>query len=375
MKGKKIPVNETEDLTEEDIRRIIKNIKKQIQAVNGDIEKKLLSQPDAEKIDVVNQSKTTEVSTGGDTDKGNIGHVDTLVVKSFTMDLIKKDPLNLFSSSPDYNIIKEGITLGTKLAKKLRVQSEEKVVQFNRQQRGKLDKRMIHTLGFGGESVFQRFETETSNETIVYVSVDGSGSMSGAKWKSAQTFAISLAQVSSLLTGFRVILTYRYTFNPKDNSYSGIRGHKPLMLVAYDSAHDDMSKVKELFPYLDAFSYTPEGLCFEAIQKDIIESTQNTDVLFINLSDGMPEYTCHDGYKSFSYSGPKALAHTRREVEKLWEKGVEVLSYFIGGGDGDSALGHDFRTMYGKDATFIDIESLGQLAMSLNKKFLRKVKR
>ena len=48
-------------------------------------------------------------------------------------------------------------------------------------------------------------------------------------------------------------------------------------------------------------------------------------------------------------------------------KGVKVLSYFIGSGYGSNE--DNFKSMYGKDASFIETNQLVPLAKSLNKMF------
>jgi len=48
------------------------------------------------------------------------------------------------------------------------------------------------------------------------------------------------------------------------------------------------------------------------------------------------------------------------------------LSYFIGGDYERSSNTEDFKKMYGKDAKFIDVNSVSALAKTMNKKFLEK---
>ena len=47
------------------------------------------------------------------------------------------------------------------LGKKLQVRGEDKSTVFNRQKVGKIDKRMISSLGFGNENVFQFTEIDS----------------------------------------------------------------------------------------------------------------------------------------------------------------------------------------------------------------------
>ena len=61
------------------------------------------------------------------------------------------------------------------------------------------------------------------------------------------------------------LLTSRYGRNGK--SY-------PMMLIAYDSRVDKISKIKEsISPTTPIVITTPEGLCFEAVMKEIEPSS------------------------------------------------------------------------------------------------------
>ena len=57
----------------------------------------------------------------------------------------------------------------------------------------------------------------------------------------------------------------------------------PMIMVCYDSRVDKLQKVKNLFTALDVSGTTPEGLCFEAIEKDLIPGNSNQDSYFINF--------------------------------------------------------------------------------------------
>ena len=82
---------------------------------------------------------------------------------------------------------------------------------------------------------------------------------------------------------------------------------------------------------------TPEGLCFEAIMGEIIKQSANTDAYFINLCDGEP-YMTHDK-QHFRYTGVEAQIHSRKQIERMRSRGINVLTYFIGGkGDFQAVL-------------------------------------
>ena len=102
--------------------------------------------------------------------------------------------------------------------------------------------------------------------------------------------------------------------------------------------------------------------------KDFVGGTNNRDSYFLNFSDGQPMFS-DDG---FEYYGDSALQHTRKQVKEIVKKGISVMSYFIGDSyESDRNMG-DFKTMYGKDAQFIDVTSVTSLAKTMNNLFLEK---
>ncbi len=136
------------------------------------------------------------------------------------------------------------------------------------------------------------------------------------------------------------------------------KSNVPLIMVCYDSRTDKLIKVKNLFSALDVSGVTPEGLCFEAIQKDLIPGTSNQDSYFINFSDGQPYF----GNNEIQYQGERAENHTKKMCNNMRAMGISVLSYFIGGEyeyDDDNKA---FTTMYGKDAEFINATNMMQVA-------------
>ena len=77
---------------------------------------------------------------------------------------------------------------GTMLGKKLQVRGEDKSTVFNRQKVGKIDRRMISSLGFGNENVFQFTEIDSYKKANLHISVDASSSMNGEKWSKFFSF-------------------------------------------------------------------------------------------------------------------------------------------------------------------------------------------
>ena len=115
----------------------------------------------------------------------------------------------------------------------------------------------------------------------MHISLDASGSIGGASWAAAIKTATAIAKAATMITSLRVIISYRGTFN------NG-KSDQPLMHIIYDSKVDKFSVVSDLFKYVQANGGTPEGLCFESIQKEIESLSVGSDGYFINMSDGCP---------------------------------------------------------------------------------------
>ena len=130
---------------------------------------------------------------------------------------------------------------------------------------------------------------------------------------------------------------------------------------------------------------TPEGLCYESIMEHLPTSTDD-NFYFLNFSDGQPymAYTDING-DSISYVDESASLHTRQQVNKIRDKGYKILSYFIKE-QYESLYNYNlssvttevdkvrkqFKTMYGKDASFINVKNIFDIAKTINKMFLDK---
>ena len=326
------------------------------------------------------ESGVTQVQVGGDVQQSNwksnntnfTGQTQVLFVKKITQQMVDDNVFpSLFSNSSSYyggrtsDSVINGKKLGTMLGKKLQVRSESRTLKNSRLDSGRIDKRLIAELGFGNSKVFQTTFVENYNDAIMHISVDASGSMGGDKWRNTMTAVVAICKAASMISGLDVVVSFRTTH------HSGNRGGQPLVAIGYDSRVDKFRKIEQLWPNLYAGGTTPEGLCYEAIMKDFVPSTSNRDSYFLNFSDGMPMF----GDGSFDYYGDEALQHTKRQVKEIIKKGISVLSYFVGDNDYDRSRNmDDFKTMYGKDAEFVDVSKVSSLAKTMNNLFLEKGK-
>jgi nitric oxide reductase activation protein len=192
--------------------------------------------------------------------------------------------------------------------------------------------------------------------------------MGGEKWRNTQTVVSAIAKACSMINNVDLVISYRSTQNTNDSYRRNSSSNYPLMLIAYDSRTDKINKVRNLFPLLNASGTTPEGLCFEAIMKEIEPTSNDKDSYFLNFSDGMPMFT----NKEVDYNNDTAINHTKKMVDEIRYRGVKVLSYFIGDSWDRDRSKNTFTKMYGKDAEFIDVTSVLPVAKTMNRKFLEK---
>ena len=253
--------------------------------------------------------------------------------------------------------VDKGIKLGTMLGKKLQVRGEDKSTVFNRQKVGKIDKRMISSLGFGNENVFQFTEIDSYKKANLHISVDASSSMGGDKWEKTMINTVAICKAVDMISNLSVQVTFRCT---QDN--------KPYIVMAYDSRVDKFSKVKQMFGGLRPSGTTPEGLCFEAIMKEFVPINNDLDSYFLNISDGQPYFPGHHFY----YGGDAAERHTNKMVKMIEGMGIQTLAYFIGDGYSNSSDERSFKNMYGKGAKMIDVTNVNQITKTMNQLFLQK---
>ena len=361
------------DLTLAGKRSLENAIKKQKKFMDGEITKKKLSKKDAAALNAIEESGASYEKAGEDMNEWRSGGrgTDVIVIREVTEKLIESGEFRMLHNSRwtrDDNelAIANGIRLGTMLGKKLQVRNDEKSTKFNRLYTGKIDKRLVAELGFGNESVFHKVMVDRYSPAILHISIDASGSMSGDKWSNTMTSTVAIAKAASMISNLDVVISFRSTHDTNRNSRTS--NHYPLIAIAYDSRKDKFSKISRIFKGIHATGTTPEGLTFEAIMKELVPGGINKDSYFLNFSDGMPMFHNDTMY----YNGDEALKHTKKMANKIRNMGVKVMSYYIGGNyESDSSM-NDFKKMYGKDAHFINVTNVFEVAKTMNKMFLDK---
>jgi hypothetical protein len=352
-----------------------KKIEKQKEFLRGEVKKGNVTSSENQQLDTIDKSGTELKKVGEELANGTVvtKGIDCIVVKKMTQSLLESAEFPL--ADLRYNAkegehknqiqcaseVAEGIRIGTILGKKLQVRSESRETIFNRQLVGRMDKRMISSLGYGNEHVFYTKEVDAYKKANLHISVDASGSMGGTKWRKTMTNIVALAKAVDMISNLEIQISFRTT-----------SGDLPYIVVAYDSRVDKFIKVKTLFQYLTPGGTTPEGLAFEGVMKQMVGSTTDCDSYFLNISDGEPYF--HG--KGYNYQGHFASKHTKKMVDKIESMGIKVMSYFVsdygGPADQHSGSGKVFKDCYGKAASYISITNVNEVVRTMNKLFMNK---
>ena len=356
--------------------KIAKSFEKQKDFLAGKIKKKKVSKREKTMLDVLEKSQIDLVPVAQEMMKasGFVGSVECILVKNMTKELILSEefPMSIGANNESSRTelqknVDAGIVLGTKLGRRLQIRNEINIDKFTRRNLGKIDKRLMHELGFETDTnIFYSTFTNKYKKVNFHISVDASASMRGPKWNRTIKLCVALAKATSMIDNVDLTISFRTTMS-----------YNPYIVVAYNSKVDKFSKIKNLFSYLIPVNTTPEGLCFEALMKFLPKADTNTNCYFVNISDGEPcfYYTNTSSGIAFSYRDKSACEHTRTQVRKIKESGYNIISYFVSDYDsfGMEVLRQNFKTMYGSDSHFINVENLNQIVKTVNGKMMEAI--
>lgn len=339
--------------------------------MNGDVKRKKVTAAEASAIDSMEQAAAEMVDIKGD--GVPFGHC--IVTRKVTDAVIDADwfPFGVRSktlAAENDEAMVEGRRMGAILEHRLQVRNDPQMTIQTRLPQGNLDRRLLAQLGMDITSVFNKTRVDQHRPVMLHLTIDASGSMSGKKWYRSMVVATAIAYLSTRMRNVDAVITVR--------GGSDI----PMVAVMFDSRKDSFKQYQRYMRCIRPMSNTPEGLCFKATLDLVLENANTHDVYFINFSDGEPSFA-YNGRKSlangvkeyFNYGGKVAFDHTRNMVNRIRERGVKVLSYFIC--DEGSYYGTPtqktrdaFRYMYGQDAQFVNVQSATEVLRTLNKLLL-----
>jgi hypothetical protein len=392
---------DTSEFNKAELNRLKKQIEIQRSALRRDHSdtKEAISPTDSKILDLIEQTGITLEPVGENLDPvGNKAKVNCIVVHKLTKELIQSNstifPLtcyNVFGSTgsgryADY--VNKGFVLGKTLGKKLQIRNELNVTKYIHRQSGKIHRRLLANIGAGLEDIFYRSRVDKFDKIRVHISIDASSSMDlEQKWGPTLTCVVAICVACSMVGNLAVSVSFRTTHNTTN-------GELPYVVLAYDSEKDKLTKIKSLFPFLHPSGCTPEGLTFEATMDKFIvgKKTDDQEHYFLNISDGEPFYSIPSQLNqygiSFNYTGPAGVQHTKQQIQKIKDRGVKVMSYFIDdprfnvnqyhthyacqppNSSSKSHLQVQFEEMYGKDAKIINVTNVMEISKTLNELFL-----
>lgn len=367
------PSGPIKELSDAQKNRLKKAIERQRDFTNGEVKKKNMKSADADRIEEVAQSNTTLHDVNLKEHGGSVDPIEVVVLRGMDDKLLNNNDLvgsqySTYDSLRNNEAVEAGWQLGTLLGRKLKTRDEERSLKTTRLDSGRIDKRLIAELGFGNEKVFSQIFNKTVRKSTIHISLDASGSMGGNKWSSAIKTAVAIGRACSMVSNIRVVIDVRGQTNGNYSRRGGSTA-RALVWVVYDSAKDSTVVLRTKFKRLYAGGSTPEGLCFDAIMKEILSTSKDSDTYFINVSDGEPAWN--------GYYGDIAERHTRSMMEKMRNNNITLLSYFATDRDKTRALQTSswvsFKSMYGKEAVLIDTNDFNALSRSVNEMFVRKL--
>ena len=403
----KISEGEMSKDVEREIEKLIQNQQK---FLAGELPKEQVTENQKALLDLIEKHGITLVRVVLPTLKsGNDSSlkIDCIVVQKMTRELVMSGQdifplcgsMKMGKDTPEppedvANAVKRGISLGTKLGRKLQIRAEVHPIKIVRKKSGKINRRQLHEAAFDAEDLFQKIRIENRPDANIHITVDASSSMCGNKWNKTMTAVVAICKATSMVHNIHTTVSFRTT------QVSGVT-QLPYVVLAYDSKVDKFNKVRTLFSYLVPDGCTPEGLTFSAIMHLFEGITPDEkDRYFLNLSDGEPYFVlvAPETGLTVEYCDEIGVSHTKSQVDKIRRHGVQILSYFI---EEDylgikmkknpndmtpeereeekerekrkdvSPLRKGFHKMYGKTAKFIDVNSVVELAKTINGLFIK----
>jgi hypothetical protein len=352
-----------------------KEMKKAQEVIAGEAKKKKITKAEAEAISAIEQAQADMVDIKGD----GVPFGRCIVLRKLNDKVLEQDWYifrNHWNSSHKERAIVAGRRMGAILAQRLQVRNDPMMTKQTRLPQGNIDRRLLAQLGMDIEQVFHKSRTDIHRPAMLHLTIDASGSMSGDKWNKTIAVAVALAYVGSKIRNVDTVIS--------------IRGGTeiPLVSIIFDSRRDQfqtfMKNVRKIAPA----GGTPEGLCFKATLDLVLECADTHDVYFINFSDGEPSFsytkrsslstkdTSGSSSDYYNYGGEHAWNHTRAMIKQIRDRGVKVLSYFISEVPKERIMNtpysgvRAFKTMYGENAEFINVENAGEVLRTLNKLLL-----
>ena len=304
---------------------------KQQDFLDGNTKKRKVSKKLSDVVSTMEESKT-EVSTikvnGTEYPYLRVqkltDSVKPLLKSHLVTESIKYDTWGTHTTQKDW--VKTGRRLGQIIVDRIKVRHDRNETKFTRRPLGKIDRRLIYSLGVDNENVFFNKIIQDYQDSIIYLTLDCSSSMSGDKWKNTIILTTGLAYAAKKINNFDIVVNLRYGL---DSIWS---------ITMFDSRIDALTHFTKWMPLFHAAGYTPESIVYE-IEEKFIKSlkTHDNNVYFITMTDGQPNYSPSNrsyydhskGFNAWDSDDSPAIRHCKKMVKSFKEMNINILSYFI----------------------------------------------
>ena len=330
--------------------------------LNGNTKKKKITKKMRDAVSTMEESDITVSSV--EIDGTNYPYVRVPRLTASSKALLPSNMFDSWRRSGNAESVKKGRRLGQIIVDRIKIRHDNNETKFSRRPVGKIDRRLIHSLGTDNENVFYSKITQDYKNSIIYLTIDCSSSMHGKKWSESVVLATGLAYAATKINNFDIVVNLRYGL---DSIWS---------VNMFDSRREPFSHFDRWMNEFTPDNTTPESVVYD-IEKEFIESlkTKDNNVYFITMTDGGANYTpVGTGYNSYSgrwgFSNEVAQKHCRQMIKRFKEIGIECMSYFIGNANGVGYYSewevNSFKASYGKEGVFVPMDNFSMISKSLN---------
>ena len=273
-------------------------------------------------------------------------------------------------SENQVNQIRAGRRLGQIIVDRIKIRHDHNDTKFSRRPVGKIDRRLIHSLGVDNENIFFNKIIQEYKKSVIYLTIDCSSSMYGEKWDRTLMLTTGLAYAATKINNFDVVVNLRYGL---DCIWS---------INMFDSRQEPFSHFERWMTKFIPAATTPESIVYD-IEKNFIEDlkTRDNNVYFITITDGGPNYSPVGQRLSYYNSGfgsDVAALHCSKLLKRFREIDIRVLSYYVASnrrwGTNDWEQTH-FKKAYGKDGLMIPLDNFSMISKSVNDLLTRSTQR
>jgi len=323
--------------------------------LNGDTKKKKISRNMNDAVKTMEESNITVSSI--EINQKSYPYIRVPRLTSSSEAILPQSMFNTWRNNISDENIRVGRRLGQIIVDRIKIRHDSNETKFSRRPLGKIDRRLIHSLGTDNSNVFFSKVVQDYRNSIIYLTIDCSSSMWGRKWKESVILSTGLAYAATKINNFDIVVNLRYGL---DSIWS---------INMFDSRREPFSHFERWMSKFTPENTTPESIVYD-IEKDFIESlkTKDNNVYFITMTDGGANYVpINRNYHHYDGFGAEiAQKHCRQILKQFKESGIECLSYFISNHGGYDYEERAFKNSYGKDGVMVPMDNFSMISKSLN---------